>query len=268
MKNANICKFNQSRSGDLICENFVFESQDTQKEPLTSSHFVMNLVCEGKGVFYCGQNRYEVSEGDVFFVLKGERFSVTFLSEEEPLSYMYISFNGRRAYEYIERFGIGEECRVFSGYDSLIPFWRNSLDIAREDNIDLLSEAVLVYSLARITVEKKKKSDVVSRMIELTNEYFTDSGFSVSVLAEELGYDKKYLSSVFKRKKGITYTNYLKGLRIRRAVFYIEEGVSIVKNVALLSGYNDPLYFSKVFTSEMGITPKDFMKEVESKRMK
>jgi len=66
----------------------------------------------------------------------------------------------------------------------------------------------------------------------------------------------------------MTYTNYLKGLRIRRAVFYIEEGANSVKTVALLSGYNDPLYFSKVFTSEMGITPKDFMKEMEAKRMK
>ncbi len=97
MKNATICKFNSSRSGDLICENFIFESQDAQKEPLTSSRFVMNLVCEGQGAFSCDQNRYEVSEGDVFFVLKGERFSVASLSEEEPLSYRYISFNGRRA---------------------------------------------------------------------------------------------------------------------------------------------------------------------------
>jgi len=268
MKNSNICKFNQSRSGDLICENFIFESEDAQKETLTSNNFVINLVFKGKGTFKCGQMSYQISEGDMFFVLKGESFSVSTLNEDEKLSYMYISFNGRRAYEYIERFCIGEEYRVFNGYDCLIPFWKDSLDIAREDNIDLMSEAVLVYSLARITVDKKNKSDIVSRMIELTNEYFTDSKFSVSVLADELGYDKKYLSSVFKRKKGITYTNYLKSLRIRRAVFYMEEGVNSVKSAALLSGYNDPLYFSKVFTAEMGISPKDFIKEIESKLMK
>jgi AraC-like DNA-binding protein len=58
----------------------------------------------------------------------------------------------------------------------------------------------------------------------------------------------------------------LKGLRIRRAVFYMEEGVNSVKNVALLSGYSDPLYFSKVFGSEMGITPKEFIKQKQSKK--
>ncbi len=265
MKNSNICKFNQIRSGDLICENFIYESEDAQKETLTAKNFVMNLVCEGKGTFTCGKDSFEVFEGDIFFVLKGENFSVSSAGDEK-FSYMYISFNGRRAYEYIERFGIGEDYRAFCGYGFLVPFWKESLDIAREDNIDLLSESVLVYSFARMTSEKKDKSDLISRMIELTNEYFTDSAFSISVLADELGYDKKYLSSVFKRKKGITYTNYLKGLRIRRAVFYMEEGVNSVKNVALLSGYNDPLYFSKVFTSEMGITPKDFIKETQSKK--
>lgn len=265
MKNSNICKFNQSRSGDLICENFIFESEDAQKETLITNNFVLNLVCEGKGTFTCGKDSYEVSEGDIFFVLKGESFSVS-SSDDEKLSYMYISFNGRRAYEYIERFGICEDYRVFNGYEYLVPFWKESLDIAREDNIDLLSESVLVYSLARMSAEKKDKSDLISRMIELTNEYFTDSAFTISVLADEIGYDKKYLSSVFKRKKGITFTNYLKGLRIRRAVFYMEEGVNSVKNVALLSGYSDPLYFSKVFVSEMGITPKEFIKQKQSKK--
>ncbi|MBR6807169.1 MAG: helix-turn-helix transcriptional regulator [Clostridia bacterium] len=262
MKNLNVCKFNQIRSGDLICENFIYETEDTQKETLTAKNFVLNLVCEGKGIVTCGEECFDVSAGDIFFVLKGESFSVS-SAEGCELLYMYISFNGRRAYEYVERFGVGVNYRHFCGYEYLIPFWKESQEIAREENIDLLSEAVLVYSLARLTVEKKRNSDLISRMIELTNEYFTDPAFSVSALANELGYDKKYLSSVFKRKKGITYTNYLKGLRIRRAVFYMEEGVNSVKNAAFLSGFNDPLYFSKVFTAEIGITPKDFIKKVE-----
>ncbi|MBO5295154.1 MAG: helix-turn-helix transcriptional regulator, partial [Clostridia bacterium] len=84
--------------------------------------------------------------------------------------------------------------------------------------------------------------------------------------ADELGYDAKYLSSLFKKKKGIAYTQYLRELRIRHAVFLIEEGIVSVKNAALLSGFRDALYFSKVFTSIQGITPKLYIQQVADRK--
>jgi AraC-like DNA-binding protein len=43
----------------------------------------------------------------------------------------------------------------------------------------------------------------------------------------------------------------------------MEEGVANVKNVALLSGFEDPLYFSKVFTASEGISPKVYIQNIE-----
>ena len=93
----------------------------------------------------------------------------------------------------------------------------------------------------------------------LTNERFTEADFSLSVLARELGYDVKYLSALFKKKKGITYTAYLRDLRIRHAVFLIERGVVSVKNIAILCGFEDALYFSKLFKQSEGVSPKTYI---------
>jgi transcriptional regulator GlxA family with amidase domain len=45
----------------------------------------------------------------------------------------------------------------------------------------------------------------------------------------------------------------------------MEEGLVSVKNIAILSGFHDPLYFSKVFTESEGISPKNYIAKVNGK---
>ena len=42
----------------------------------------------------------------------------------------------------------------------------------------------------------------------------------------------------------------------------MEQGVASVKNVAILSGFEDALYFSKVFKQAEGITPSEYIKNI------
>ena len=108
-------------------------------------------------------------------------------------------------------------------------------------------------------MKKDGKSDMVSKIISLTSEYFTDPSLSISAIADEIGYHEKYVSSRFKKEMGISFVRYLRNIRIDHAVFLMEQGVVSVKNTALLSGFSDSLYFSKVFKETKGISPKEFI---------
>jgi transcriptional regulator GlxA family with amidase domain len=57
----------------------------------------------------------------------------------------------------------------------------------------------------------------------------------------------------------MTFSDYVKNIRIRHAVFLIEQGVRVVKNVALLSGFSDPLYFSGCFRKIVGMSPTEYI---------
>ena len=70
---------------------------------------------------------------------------------------------------------------------------------------------------------------------------------------------EKYLSESFKKRMGMGFSRYLKNLRVKHAVFLMEHGVVSIKNVAFLCGFRDPLYFSKVFRADMGISPKEYL---------
>lgn len=259
MKNYNICKRNLNRSSDLICENFIYETEKAQSEPHVAESNVINIVVSGSGRLVCNGKVYRVSEGMMFFILREDRFSI---DSEGELEYFYISFHGRRANEYFERLGIDENNRLFNGFEELIPFWKDAMELSEDGNIDMLTEAVLLYSMARLQPQRREKGDVISKIITMTHEIFTEHTASLSVIAEELGYDAKYLSSVFKKKKGIGYSEYLRDLRIKRAVFLMENGVVSVKNVALLSGFHDAQYFSKVFVKLMGISPSEYIERI------
>lgn len=260
MKNSNICRFNPSRASDLICENFILETDKTQSDPVTAHNYVINIVVKGEGQLDIGGRTYTLNEGTVFFVFRGETFTV---SSEGELEYSYISFHGRRAAEYVERLGINDHTRIFVGFDNLITFWTDSINMCVDGNVDLLSEAVLLYSIAVLSPVKREADDIISTVTGLTHDNFTDPELSSATVAEMVGYSPKYLSSLFKKKMGVTYTEYLREMRIKHAVFLIENGVSSVKNVALLSGYRDALYFSKLFAKQVGISPKEYIKSHE-----
>ena len=46
---------------------------------------------------------------------------------------------------------------------------------------------------------------------------------------------------------------------IKYAVSLFDHGIDSVKNVALLSGFQDPLYFSSVFKNVIGVSPTQYI---------
>lgn len=255
----NVCKFNFNRSSDLICLNFVRESHGSQADMRRAECHAINLVVHGSGILTKNGVSYNIKEGDLFFVCRGDSFSIRSM---EALEYCYVSYQGRRADEFVLRFELDGQDKVFSGCESFIPFWRECQELATPFNIDLVCESVILYSLARLDFSKPEINDVVTRIVEITQKSYTDPELSMTAIARELGYNPKYLSALFKKKKGITYTGYLREQRIKHAIFLMEQGVVSVKNVAILSGFGDALYFSKVFTASEGISPKSYMRNL------
>lgn len=259
MKNHNICKFiSPAQPGGLAVSCFVLESNTEvmQKAALLNEHRVM-LIVQGGGEFRFDQMSFPAETGHLIFGFEGEMFSVQAMDECE---YMYIHFSGLRAQELFSRFHIHRQNRHFTGFDGLIPLWRESLSRASKQTVDLASESILLYTFSRLTTNDTERNDLVSRIIKLTEEHFTNPELSVGAIAGELSYNAKYISHLFKEKTGIRYSEYLRTLRIKYAVSLLDHGIDSVKNVALLSGFTDPLYFSTLFKKTVGVSPKDYKK--------
>ena len=259
MSNKNICKFStQIISSTLYISQFIFETdKETMKKSVDLNENRMYLISKGNGKMGIDLKELDFQAGDLIFAFKGEKITV---SDANKCEFMYIDFDGTRATELLRRFAIIDNNRKFSGFDGLIPFWKESLMRASKENIDLSAESILLYSFSRFSALTPKGSSLINKIIELTEENFKDNSFSINTVAEELGYNTKYISHIFKEKSGVTYSEYLRDLRIKYAISLFDHGIDSVKNVAALSGFSDPLYFSTVFKKCVGVTPKEYKK--------
>lgn len=262
MNDNNICLISHNRSSDLICNKFVYEETDANANKRYTETYILGLAVEGVGTLRQGNKAFEIEKGYAFFVQKNGYFSI---ERNDSLKYFYISFYGRRADELADRFALSESFCVFDlkdSYDDIAPFAFNCLGKADKQNADLFGECVLLYLLTHLDNKKVENEGLLSKMISLTGNNFTSPAFSLGALATALGYNPKYLSFYFKKSKGIRFSDYLRDIRVKHAAFLIERGIISVKNIALLSGFDDVLYFSKVFKKVMGTSPKEYMATV------
>lgn len=258
MKLQNICKFPifyATESMNTHC--FVFESElDNLRVRRRLSHHRLLLVASGRGTFSVDGAPISVQMGSLLFLFEGEEAS---LSDEAEFTCLYADFDGIRVAELFRRFGIHQERRCFEGFGGMIPLWKETLARATTDTLDLAAEGILLLILSRMSKEESERNGIVSEILEYTEQKFDDPALSIALLAEKLSYHPKYLSRLFKKEMGIGYSEYLRATRINYARGLLDHGLASVKNVALLSGFSDPLYFSEVFKKVVGLSPKEYL---------
>ena len=257
VRDKNICKFIQPLAVETLWVScFVLEADpEVMKRQVRLGGHYMFLVAQGSGLFQLGDTEIAVAAGSLVFGFKGECFRV---KRQENCNYLYIRFDGTRAGELFRRFDIHGDRRVFENFSGAIPLWQESLSRAGRETADLAAESMLLYTFSRLPENSTRREPLIAGILDITEERFRDSGLSLESIARELNYNTKYLSHYFKQKMGMGYSEYLRTMRIKYAVSLFEQGIVSVKNVALLSGFSDPLYFSTVFKNTLGVSPTEY----------
>ncbi|MNY74541.1 HTH-type transcriptional activator RhaR [compost metagenome] len=70
-----------------------------------------------------------------------------------------------------------------------------------------------------------------------------------------------YLSTVFRKKTGLTPVVYLQNIRIEQAKRLLLHSKLNVEEIAFQTGFADDAYFIKVFKRMVGQTPSSFRRE-------
>lgn len=84
------------------------------------------------------------------------------------------------------------------------------------------------------------------------------SHISVAALADFCHCSESYLSRIFKRRTGVNINIYINKVRMELAKNHLLLSNENVSEIALRVGFNDPNYFTRVFTKMIGISPSEF----------
>jgi two-component system response regulator YesN len=83
---------------------------------------------------------------------------------------------------------------------------------------------------------------------------------SVSEISERLGLHPNYFSSLFKHRTGQTFSDYLRSVRIKKAMELMTTTNLKVYEIACQVGYNDNAQFYRAFRQVTGVPPGQFKK--------
>lgn len=267
----NICRFIPlySTQDTIHIINFVQETKSALlRYPEPGAAYKLYYVTSGTGTLLIDNQKTELSEGDIFVVYPGKTFCV---ENGENFVCIYISYLGMRANMIMERLGITGKKHYFPYFPELRSFWETALHTG-EAAPDLISESVLLYTFAaladRLRAENGEKelggaAEMVRRIKGYIDENFSDPALTLESVAKRFSYNKKYLSSAFKKQMKTGFSSYLNIVRCRHACRLMDQNFTSTQDIAHLCGYNDPLYFSKVFHQKMGISPRDYRQNLK-----
>lgn len=112
--------------------------------------------------------------------------------------------------------------------------------------LDILSESA----------DRRYSRKIRDSLLYMRKHFTEDIG--LNEVAEILEVSPIYLSRLFKKEVGITFSSYVTRLRIERAKELLRQGDKKIYEISEIVGYQTVQYFSKVFKRETGKTPKEF----------
>ncbi len=90
---------------------------------------------------------------------------------------------------------------------------------------------------------------------------YAEPGFALDEYIQRLPFHYDYLRKLFKKEIGVTPLEYMTRLRMKKAcVLLTAQGANdySVAEIARLCGYDDALYFSRVFKKVYGVSPSGY----------
>jgi signal transduction histidine kinase/DNA-binding response OmpR family regulator len=98
----------------------------------------------------------------------------------------------------------------------------------------------------------------VSEFTSLVESNLSNDEFSVEDISKQLGISRVQLYRKVKALLNINVNDYILNTRLQKAKYFLQHEESTISEVAYKVGFSSPAYFSTVFKSKFGVTPKAF----------
>lgn len=123
---------------------------------------------------------------------------------------------------------------------------------------------ILAENMQTADIESKRslKSDLSPIGIYIQEKYTSIK--TLDELTAHFGMSKSYLCRIFKKQTGITVIEYINRLKVQYAYKLLQETDLPVNEVGRCSGFDNTIYFNRVFKKIMGDTPKNLRKIAKS----
>lgn len=127
-------------------------------------------------------------------------------------------------------------------------------------NRDILRSHYTSEISAETKLQSPKKLDrkFINEFTSIIENNISNENFSVDELAQKMGISRIQLYRKVKALLGYNINDYILNSRLQKAKHYLHEGGLSISEIAYKVGFGSSAYFSTVFKTKCGMTPKEY----------
>ena len=218
-----------------------------------SHGFIIKL--RGATEYRRGEDRWLLQAGEILFVEKGSSY---FIREVEPgYSYVVNFESDARFPDSICKLPFPQGFDISPLAEKMYRCWQ------KEDTYGALAAlyGLLAKTAAPSSYASAREKQLLEPVVAYLTANLTDPELSLESLPGLAGVSDAYLRRIFKKQYGTGPAGFVIRRRISLARQLLVGGENYtVTQVAAMSGFKDPLYFSRCFKKQLGLSPTQYCK--------
>lgn len=186
----------------------------------------------------------------------------------------WVHFTGNNVKNILRRYGFPDDKRIFQvgtsmEYERIFKQMISELQRTQpnyQEMLVLLLQELLITFNREITKEHVLKNEFLDKQMETAINYF-NANYNLEINIEEYAASKgmsvSWFIRNFKKYTGKPPAQYICSLRMTNAQALLETTTYSVNEISRIVGYNNPLYFSRLFHKQKGCSPSEYRNRIK-----
>ena len=254
------CGYYRVDSGPVIKTN----------RPRGRRDYQLLYILEGKAHFYFESGERIVNKGEMVLFRPYDHQSYFYFPQDKCQSF-WVHFTGSDVEQIIDYYKLPKAENVFySGsspdYQWLFEQMIRELQLCRANYKELLTMLLRhIFLLVNRFLKEGSKSGIdalndIERSIRYFNENYTKN-INIEEYAKSLHISACWFNRRFKQVTKMTPLQYILSVRLANAKMLLETKDYNITETAYAVGFNNPLYFTRLFTKHIGMSPSEYKKQ-------
>lgn len=234
-------------------------------------------IASGQGHFYFEDETTDtiVTAGHIILYRPKEVQKYIYYGTEQAEVY-WVHFTGNDVKNILRKYGIKDDMRVIYCGTSLeytrifkqMIYELQQCQLDYEELLSMLLRQIFISLHRQLTKEPRIKNEYLESEMELAKQYFIEhynTEINIEDYASSRGMSISWFIRSFKEYAQITPMQYIVNLRIINAQILLETTKYPVTEISNIVGYENPLYFSRIFHKRKGVSPSNYRKQLYTK---
>lgn len=229
-------------------------------------------IAAGKAHFYFQDDVEEiVTAGHMILYRPKEMQKYVYYGEDQTEAY-WVHFTGSDVKQLLKKYQLPRNEHVFftgtsPDYQRLFREMIQELQLCKphyEEFLAMLLQQIFVL-ISRQFSDGKHGNSYAQNEVNLAAYYFNEhynTEISIEAYAASKNMSTCWFIRNFKQYHGITPMKYILNVRISNAQHLLETTSYNVNEIADIVGYENPLYFSRLFKKQVGVSPSEYRKQI------